>query len=236
MSLDKQTMDSQRVLTKENTKHNWASNAGWARDCLRYGVLYRLYPERLKPFNIGQQRIMEDGEKREALTADRLEAAGYKVERKKTAFYEMAEIEAELDFIISDGSERALIEHKAIGQQTFEHVRKLKTIHDMRKSTLYYIWHYAHQLQLYLMLFKEQHGILLFQNRNRLNYHQIWMEKDHTWGNELIEIFHEINGHVSKNTLPAMEKKEICFICRFYGTACEDDESTVDLGGGTIDL
>jgi len=225
-------------IRQPQPKNNWASNAGWARECIRYAVLIRLQPLDLPAPSLQQQRIYDEGEAQEKALEARLQDAGITIEaRKATKFWAMPKIEAELDFIISHDGERALLEYKATGELGFNHIRKLKKLTDLIRSPHYWVRHYADQIQLYLKMFNEPRGILLFKNRNRNTFHQIDATLDDGWTDNLIEIFDNVNIYVANGRLPERTEKPLCQYCGFYKKACGDlDHGKIDLGQGTIKL
>jgi len=222
-------IDIVEVLDRETQSHihlgthalNRASEAGWTAECLRFLVLARLQPQDRFPVDIGLQRIFDEGNKQEKLMRMELEEAGFEIiQTQRDLYWEPLQLSGHIDGLIVLEGKEIPIEIKSCNPNIFRTISKITHFKQLLESSKIWLRHYPAQIMLYMLLMDKDKGIILFKDKSTGQKHQINVDLDYEYTEQILKGLEKVNDYVAQKKLPAAKRCEACDRCGFTRSVC----------------
>jgi len=225
-TLDEKT--EKNIKRLERTR-NHAHDAGWVDDCKRHLVLLRTQPDKLELHGLEMQRIYDEGKRQEAIIAQQLEEAGFKLKKPERFVWDELELEGEIEYLISeDNTNWFPIDFKTCSLGIYNEISRYKEGGELLASKHLWIRHYPAQNYLYTVRYKFDVGLIFFKEKSKAIPHQVVCPLEMKYVDRILDGLDEVNTHVKKDTLPDPVRVDACSRCGFMTTVCFPDSDEAE--------
>jgi len=207
---------------------NRASEIG--HPCYRYLYFLRTAWDQAQLPSLAQQLVFDEGKLQEKAVLRLLEDAGFDIVEQQRP-YEIRELKltGHIDAKIRVNNKLFPLEIKSMSPYFFESVNDLK---DFLSHKYAHIRKIPYQLQAYLMLARENEGILILKNRSSGEIKEIIVQANERMWAEIRVKCETINTFVDKQVTPNFQEglnEEICTTCKFAHVCLPDVKRKNDL-------